>query len=161
MLQAGMGACRRSPARKQHLGLPGGAAGAMDFTCIYFWHGCVAVCGVIQQWGVGGFPPPPPPCFRVMPSPPPLRSPHASIVLYRTCVQMHCLCVQKSAFCLIKRGARTGFRPRAGSAPPSASLVGNAASAGIPPAPPAPLCRVTPPGKSRGKSGEGGRWRAM
>jgi len=25
-----MGARRRSPARKQHLGLPGGAAGAMD-----------------------------------------------------------------------------------------------------------------------------------
>ena len=49
MLQAGMGACRRSPARKQHLGLPGGAAGATDFTCIYFWHGCVAVCGVMQR----------------------------------------------------------------------------------------------------------------
>ena len=30
ILPAGMGACRRSPARKQHLGLPGGAAGAMD-----------------------------------------------------------------------------------------------------------------------------------
>jgi len=29
-LPAGMVACRRSPARKLHLGLPGGAAGAMD-----------------------------------------------------------------------------------------------------------------------------------
>jgi hypothetical protein len=30
-LPAGMDACRRSPARMQHLGLPWGAAGAMPF----------------------------------------------------------------------------------------------------------------------------------
>jgi len=38
---AGMGAHRRSPAHKQHLGLPGGAAGAMDVRCQC---ACVRAC---------------------------------------------------------------------------------------------------------------------